>query len=505
MKTFIKGLSILATCACAGMTITSCTADKDYFDPNAIAQQAKDDYVATFKTMMTNYNTVPSWDLATYSATLPSQNEFNGLWSTELTKVDPALVNSISDVMLEYYLNYDGYNNEDKGERVDWLVPDNDFSLQPIFVGFNGCDFKVWMTVEIDENTTQEYLLTTKDDGSVMVKPTANSSLRKPGDNGTTLGAQNTGTKIIDNKKYVVFKPAYEVQSKTITFKKGTFPVGAKITFRSEAKRNGKTYNYSSTSQEHNEFILLNPDYIPESLKDNNKQYTILACEAGADWDLNDVIFMVSGEPYIPQSTVIIDNPTGERDDEITYTKRYMVEDLGAAQASDIDFNDLVFDIEEKTHRYYSSKIVNQEYDLNNEVEDLSKREVLSQTLTIHALGGTKDIELFVGGQSVFKKSNYEGLDYHTMYNTGRGPKIDPIVINLTDFPWKPSENNIKVIVGGPSEPVQTPDDVKWEIRFPMMGDVPSVIAVNYDTPWNAERESVFDESSNLKLKRITE
>ncbi|MCQ2239678.1 MAG: hypothetical protein MJZ73_10675 [Bacteroidaceae bacterium] len=485
---------------CAGMTITSCTADKDYFDPNAIAQQAKADYEATFKSLFGEINSVGSWDLTTRSVTLPTQEQFNSFWSSDLTKVDPAISRDLANLMLEYYLNYEGYNNEDKGSSFTWVVPNNDFSIQPVFLGYNGCGFNLWMTVQT-ENDTQEYLLTSKDDGTVKVKRTANSSLSLPGTEGTTLGEKDAfNNKVtIDGKTYKVFNPAYEIQSKTITFKQGSLPVGAKITFRSEATKSGQKYNYSSTSTEHKEFILVDNINVPESMKSVDGQYAILACEAGADWDLNDVIFLVSGKPYVPQASVI-ENKTREENENVS--KRYMVEDLGAAQASDIDFNDLVFDIQETTKVTYSAEVVDGKYDKEHEVE--TSRELESQILTIQALGGTKDITLKIGGQVVFQKSASD-LNVGTMYNTGMGKTIDPIVIDLAEFgnPWIAGQNNIQVIVTDANEGIQEPNAAHWEINFPVNGTVPAIIAVNTNHNWNAEKESVFKEGSNLNLKKL--
>ena len=73
------------------------------------------------------------------------------------------------------------------------------------------------------------------------------------------------------------------------------------------------------------------------------------------DHDYNDVVFLVVG----------LDARSHDE-------KRYMVEDLGATGSSDIDFNDIVFDIR------------------NNKKSDV----LISQTITIRALGGTLHFKL---------------------------------------------------------------------------------------------------------------
>lgn len=68
----------------------------------------------------------------------------------------------------------------------------------------------------------------------------------------------------------------------------------------------------------------------------------IVACEdtnVSSDNDMNDVVFMVYGKPYVPGVETI------EEGTPITKktTVRYMIEDLGATD--DFDFNDIVIDV----------------------------------------------------------------------------------------------------------------------------------------------------------------
>ena len=48
MNTFMKNVSMLAVAACAGMSITSCTADKDLYNPEVVEENVKAEYVANF-------------------------------------------------------------------------------------------------------------------------------------------------------------------------------------------------------------------------------------------------------------------------------------------------------------------------------------------------------------------------------------------------------------------------------------------------------------------------
>ncbi|MCF0187093.1 MAG: hypothetical protein HUJ98_11460, partial [Bacteroidaceae bacterium] len=250
----------------------------------------------------------------------------------------------------------------------------------------------------------------------------------------------------------------------------------------------------------------------------------------GADYDYNDLVVYVahSQQQYIPDI---------DEDQEVVTVpgaqKRYMVEDLGASQASDIDFNDIVIDFSEsKTY------IIKNTYVIENEVKVLVKTDTIStiygQQAHVHALGGTKELCVYTtgagGDKLVFRKSTY--FDFRKMVNTGiatwdaaakqivwdysgiKYDEKDKLVTNLPVEGWIPDENNIKVVVDdnnydqyydatgqlvythttteGAELRIPAPA-VAWDVMFPQMGKAPSIIATNVSQRWNGERMSVFE------------
>lgn len=164
--------------------------------------------------------------------------------------------------------------------------------------------------------------------------------------------------------------------------------------------------------------------------------------------------------------------PTAKTPDVIT-SKRYMCEDLGGVKSSDIDFNDIVFDM----------------VDTNG-----------NQKCYVRAMGGTLDIAIKVAGQEVFRKTTYQNPTFNktTMYNTGWNGSVgdrSKIVfdqkkslaeVDVTG--WDPKTNNVSIVVYNPSA---TPAETF--IEFPLVGAVPKMVAVELDRTWKEEKSEVPD------------
>ncbi len=192
-------------------------------------------------------------------------------------------------------------------------------------------------------------------------------------------------------------------------------------------------------------------------------------------------------------------------------SKRYMVEDLGASQSSDIDFNDVVVDFYQLTKQI--------EHRVNGLTTSFETEDI--QTAVIRALGGTKNIHLYVGDECIYSKSGHDGYSIGDMLNTSGNinydsetnaiETIDLSTKNGTSWcPWSADSNNIKIVVDdnnadAGSGQVQKPDPlVSWSITWAEPGTVPSVIAVDPIQYWNYERISVFDTGSSLNLLQLT-
>jgi hypothetical protein len=156
---------------------------------------------------------------------------------------------------------------------------------------------------------------------------------------------------------------------------------------------------------------------------------------------------------------------------DVIKSKRYMCEDLGGVASSDIDFNDIVFDL----------------VDTNG-----------NQKCYVRALGGTLDIAIKVNGNIVFRKTTSQNPTFtqSQMYNTGWNGSIgvysdinfDETLAEVDVTGWDPDANNVSVIVYNPTEkPAET------IIEFPVVGAVPKMVAVDLQRNWKEEKAGVPD------------
>ena len=137
--------------------------------------------------------------------------------------------------------------------------------------------------------------------------------------------------------------------------------------------------------------------------------------------------------------------------------KRYFVEDLGGAGAGDIDFNDVVFDVEQ--------------------FEDGTQRCI------VRALGGTLPIKIKVGESDWWSKPNPS-----QMLNTGVDGEINPYreIAKFDVTGWDPDDNNVQVQVEGKSNPAY-----QFTATFPEDGTIPLMVVFSGIKVWNEERVPV--------------
>jgi hypothetical protein len=142
--------------------------------------------------------------------------------------------------------------------------------------------------------------------------------------------------------------------------------------------------------------------------------------------------------------------------------KRYMVEDLGGSGESDIDFNDIVFDMEQ-----YSDG---------------------SQRCVVRALGGTLPIRIKIGSSAEWSKPE----PVSKMINT-QGVIDEFQEIAVFDIPakdWNHNTNNVEVYV-------ENGDGYEFVTTFPANGRIPAMIAFSTTKVWNYEKVSVTEEWFN--------
>ena len=139
------------------------------------------------------------------------------------------------------------------------------------------------------------------------------------------------------------------------------------------------------------------------------------------------------------------------------YAKRYFVEDLGGVGSSDIDFNDMVFDVIQETDG--------------------------TQKCIVRALGGTINVKITVCGKSWTQPATIENMN-----NTGAdGNAIDlgMVIDEFTVTNWDPTSNDQI------SVEVQDKEGFKFITEFPKNGEVPLIVAFSIAKPWKAERKPI--------------
>lgn len=145
---------------------------------------------------------------------------------------------------------------------------------------------------------------------------------------------------------------------------------------------------------------------------------------------------------------------------ELIIAKRYMVEDLGGSGDSDIDFNDIVFDVQQ-----YSDG---------------------TQKFVVRALGGTLPIKIKVGNSIWWSKPE----PVAKMINTGadgQAINYDEVIAEIDVTGWIEKDNNVQVSV-------ENKEGYEFVTTFPENGSIPAMIAFSIAKKWNKERVPVSAE-----------
>lgn len=190
------------------------------------------------------------------------------------------------------------------------------------------------------------------------------------------------------------------------------------------------------------------------------------------DFDYNDLVLAVVGDPNVPQEKIITED---QYEVNTCRAKRYMIEDLGAI--GDFDFNDVVVDVEEYT--VYTHKITSE-----NGIK--TSDEVISTTTAptkafVRAMGGTIDFELVIGDTKWVKS---QGFNSTTMYNTQGSIDYEHALAEFEVTGYNYDNNNISFRANGK-------DGQLYTVTFPKTGEAPMMIAVDPTTKWMDERVSI--------------
>ena len=443
--------------AAIGVGLMSCS-KADVFDSNAAnelkKEQQEKDYTSSF---VKKYGAVEgkSWDLATLatSYTLESSNRAltrDGVYNADAVEgemlVDKATIDWMSTNMKA------GANNVAKGKPFYLQVPNNSFTIVPIFQGTASYYWQLWMHVDGIE---QDKLIWSKGDIQ-YIETEGSTEWKSPGTGKTGMNS------------------AFQIKAPTYEFK--NLPKNANMYFYLKVWDSYEKYSKNTinprklTSLNQMMLALINcnvPSYVPA-----NNKVSIIGCEdnANGDFDYEDLVFMMYGNPVPPITHV---------DEVIKGTpKRYMMEDLGE-EHPDFDFNDVVVDVisgREKWKREYEI-LENGGWNLIRE----TKIEDLPDIAVVRAAGGILDFTLKIGNTTWTKSVKFP--NYQQMLNTGRDGEInyDKELDTFKVEGWNPDKNNISVKVEG----------VDNEITFPETGKAPMIIAVDPTTNWMFERTPV--------------
>lgn len=453
--------------------ITACTHSEDLYDSSLSQTAKKAEYSKQFQTKYSHTDLNQDWDFSSQSSafTLGSSTQRNLTRAGEesqgaiITKSPEAYVVD-NDVVKWLQREFNGSDARSKGKPFYMRVPSSTFSIMPIFQNKANGIWDLHMVVD-----GEDYLVWHKSE-DMYIKKTGSDEWTALLD----IPQQLVGSVYKDQSRNTLAGTATAVKGPEFIF--SGMPEGKEISFYLEIT--------ATTSKVHDVgdkigslignmiSIPLEKDVEggcpwPKNI-DTDKQVSFIACEDGkagrCDWSLNDVIFMVVGNPDIP-TTVTLTNgdPIVEK-----RTVRYMIEDLGSI--GDFDFNDIVIDVEQTRTTTPVMKTITDKN--GKQIEWLTgwQETPYTQKATLRHLGGTLPFKLHIG-------------------NT----EIDAITPSMNSNPdtefdvtgWNPDTHNVTIYVRESSNEGMNYNTVP----FPKAGEAPMIIAVNPSTPWMNERTSI--------------
>ena len=440
--------------AMAVLGAVSCS-KSDVFDPGqaeeikkaqeeAKIEQSKTDYEANFVEKYGEVDPNQSWDFSTGTPTisLPSSSAKAGTRAGGYERTDSkdfyefpdATITKMKSVFVE-----GRKTNKDMGTAFGMTVPENAFTIVPMYMGTSGGNFDLYMHVD----GIGEILVWSKWQG-MQVKGSSNGSW--------------IDVKTFDSKNNCTNATA--IRSMYYTFSFSGLPAGTKMWFYLKITATASGYNekgdvLSSVNDFMREYKFKS-DELPTNLPGvTNPEVMIIGCEdantSKSDTDYNDVVFMIYGEPYVPSTFEVTEF-------EETYSKRYMIEDLGSTD--DFDFNDIVVDVQE-TFKKTKTKDAQGKVTWSDPV-------LQGQKAFLRHRGGILPFELTIGSTKLEKMDGVLSDDPNTEFTvTG----------------WNRNSNNIsiKVYQGNDSQ-------TATEVNFSKTGAIPMIIATDTNVAWSAER-----------------
>lgn len=442
MKTNLEKMIMMLLAAVA---FTACV-DSDVFDPSLVEKEHKATFEENFLNKYAFANLNNNWDYShkqtAYS--LPSNDSNAKITRADVNysitkgseyEVDLETVAWMRDVLTE------GEDNRALGQPFYMTVPNNEFTIVPIFQGQAGAVYSLHVVVDGVDIKVWE-----KSEGlSIKTGTNKNWKTLAIGDN--TLEAT-------------------AVKAVPYTFK--NLPVGKEMYMYLSIDEGTDGYNKTGTQQSslNGMMIALSDIKRPKNIEAEN-EVMIIACEDAnldkSDWDMNDAVFLVYGKPVVPQPVVI------KEGDPVVHKKtvRYMVEDLGAMD--DFDFNDIVVDVSDISIMtpIYTNGV------LTGWVEDNHYQEA-----TLRHLGGTLPFILNIGDTYQEERPGEMGVTPNETFRVSG---------------WDMDKHNVTIRVQQKGN-----DGVFNTIPFPKAGEIPMIIAVDPTQEWMNERVSVPEAWFNI-------
>lgn len=479
---------LAAQCSLCAFFYASC----QYYDPFTEEEIFRGTYERNFIKTFGEIAPDQSWDFSKYAAEKRTTRTSRALMSddganhvdNEWYEVNSKLFKSMTE---------NAKFTEKADQRFALELSENDcFTIFPVFRSSTENSGLKWsLQVMIDqENMTSSYTDLGWPMGTNMLyKSSATSGYKPIGDNVcNSWGVLSKYIVHVDNlngeKKYMYF-------NLIITGNKGSIynkyaPIGTQ---------------QSSLDYQMRILEIPKPDHV--SAEDET---LFIACEA-ANFDPNNpytgnygrryqsLILMLVG-PQLPK-VVYLDETKDRLILDHSINKRYMIEDMGSS--SDFDFNDVVVDVSQST----KTPVVIQKEHLAGSYApimthvNLAPAEDVVTTASVKYICGTKPFQLTVGNH-VFgkvtdptdeaqtrKQLHSLAIDHETFYESSKNViGWSPNETEIIDG-WLPEQNNISIKVWRNS--MSSDSDGGWQVQFPKVGEVPFIMALPENTPWNEE------------------
>lgn len=456
----LRNLLVLGSLTAVAVAFTSCAKTEDLFDNDAYVAQKKSEYEANFVKKYGAVDPNKSWDLTTnhpqYSFT-SEKNSARAITRGDATYSKTEGTFNVEQSVLQWCFEKipAGKNNTGQGTPFYLTVPGNPFTIVPLFQGNASYYWELWMHVD----GYDPIKIWSKGDGLSYITD----------GNETSVGTGQTG----------IPKNPVPDQVKAPSFTFSGLTEGATMYFSLRKWNSYSAYTNDTDKNKYDELtsmsqkmLALRQCPIPADVAAGNS-VNIIGCEDATDNDFEDLVFMAYGIPTVKEVEDLYE----------TFTKRYMVEDLG--DTDDFDFNDLVIDVSRKLKTTFTYEV----YADGTKVQ-LGEPEgptVVDEWAEVRAVGGTLDFTISIGSSSWTKSEHMSSTE---MRNTQKGSINYNAVIGefkITNLDWDYGRNSnvsIEVDGRGHNAGVQT-------IQFPKDGEIPKIIAVDDTWTWMNEREGV--------------